>query len=234
MSKTPTADTRASDVYSSVRADILNGVFEPGAHLKTTDLCERYGPVSLTVVRDALTRLAAQRLVTARRNQGFFVSEITAKGIQDLTAIRILNEGRALTLSIERGGFDWESGVVAAHHILRRVEDSFPDRVHGTPESWAEAHRAFHKALISACDVPILLDICDSLLDESELYRRVASRVDTGGRDVTAEHEAIMDAAISGDSETALSLFTVHLERTAATVLLALSADSGLKVPAAH
>lgn len=226
MAKTSTADTLAEEAYSAIRDDILGGRFGPGAHLKAAELRHLYGGVSLTVIREALNRLAAQRLVVARRNQGFFVAEVTAKGIRDLTAIRVLNEGHALRLSIQRGDFDWESRVVAAHHRLKRIPPLDSDERRGTTEAWQRAHRHFHEELISACDVPVLLEICDTLLDGSELYRRVASRVGETDRDVAREHEEIMEAAVAREVDTAVELFEAHVQRTAATVVSALEGEA--------
>lgn len=219
MARTPTSATLGGDVYSSVRRAILSGQFEPGSHLKASELREQFGPVSLSVVREALSRLTAQRLVVARHNQGFFVTDITVEGIEGLTAVRILIEGEALRLSLENGDFDWESRVVGAHHVLSRTPRRSPDDPSSTSEAWAQAHRDFHEALISSCGIPVLSDICDLLLDGSELYRRVASRVGDPDRDVEREHKELMDFAIARDTDKALASFARHLRRTTATVV---------------
>jgi len=56
--------TRTGEVYEALRADILNTQIEPGRRLKIADLSNRFG-VSLSVVREALTRLGEQGLVVA-------------------------------------------------------------------------------------------------------------------------------------------------------------------------
>ncbi|MFC4943184.1 GntR family transcriptional regulator [Pseudonocardia sp. GCM10023141] len=224
MVRTATAESLGADVYAGIRSAILNGDFQPGQRLKALELRGRFGGVSLSVVREALSRLAAERLVVARYNQGFTVAEVTAKGIVDLTSIRCLIEGHALRLSIERGDFEWESAVVAAHHVLRRTPRRSPG-AGGTPEAWAIAHRVFHKALIGACDIPDLLDICNSLMNGSELYRRVAARVSDGTRDVDQEHENLMALAVARKTDEALAAFESHLQCTASQVLTGLELD---------
>jgi DNA-binding GntR family transcriptional regulator len=221
MARTSTSATLGSDVYTNVRNAILSGQLQPGAHLKASELRHTFGPVSSSVVREALSRLTAQRLVVAKHNQGFFVTDVTVEGIRGLTKVRVLVEGNALRLAIENGGFDWESRVVAAHHVLART----PVRGHsgeGTSEAWAAAHREFHESLISACGIPVLLDICDLLLDGSELYRRVASRVGDPGRDVAREHRELMELTIDKRADEAVESFRRHIERTAETVVRAL------------
>lgn len=219
MARTATSATMGNDVYTNVRNAILTGQFEPGAHLKASELRETFGPVSLSVVREALMRLTAQRLVVSRHNQGFFVADVTIDGIRGLTDTRVLVEGHALRLSIENGDFAWESRVVGAHHVLKRTPRRPSGDSTSTSEAWALAHREFHEALISACGTPVLLDMCSLLLDSSELYRRVAARVGDPNRDVAQEHEELLELSISKKTDLAVESFKRHLERTAATVV---------------
>ena len=56
-------------VTSDLRRDIVAGVLEPGAWLKTEELAARYG-VSANPVREALWRLQGEGFVVANPNQG--------------------------------------------------------------------------------------------------------------------------------------------------------------------
>ena len=67
-----TARSRVEDVYHIIRDRILFGVVQPGTRLHLEDLAKEIG-VSLTVVREAVTRLASEELVTASPQQGFRV-----------------------------------------------------------------------------------------------------------------------------------------------------------------
>src|SRR5438270_5864488 len=89
-------------IYACLRADILAGRFEPGQRLRPTELAGING-VSLNVVREALNRLAGERLVRASPQQGFAVVTLTAEDLADLTDVRELVEATALRRSIERG-----------------------------------------------------------------------------------------------------------------------------------
>ena len=83
MRRTERATTLTELVYASVRGDILAGRLGPGERLRLATLTERHG-VSLSVVREALTRLAAQKLVTAEPQLGFAVATMSAAELQDL------------------------------------------------------------------------------------------------------------------------------------------------------
>lgn len=82
-------------------------------------------------------------------------------------------------------------------------------------EEWERRHADFHAALISACDSPITLQFCRSLYDRADRYRRFSLAVETGPRDVSAEHAAIAEAALARDSAAAKRALATHYENTA-------------------
>jgi len=208
--------TRSGEVYEALRADILNSRFEPGSKLKIANLGTRFG-VSLSVVREALTRLGEQGLVVANPQRGFSVIELSINDLDDLTSTRIQIESMAMRDSVAHGGLAWEGQVVAAHHQLERTEVYIdPDRVN--PE-WLDAHRAYHQALVAGGCSPRLRSIANALRDNAELYRMWsrtwAHDVD---RDLAAEHRAIMTAAISADADAAAEALSQHIARTTAAI----------------
>ncbi len=213
MARTATSETLSSHVYAELRRAILDGSYAPGERLKPSELRVRYG-VSVSVVREALSRLAEQRLVRGQHNQGFAVIELTEKGLHELTDLRVLVEGYALRRSIEKGDFAWESQVVGAHHVLARTPARSSTDPDHTTEEWAEAHREFHRALIAACDMPMLLEICSSLFDASELYRRLSAPLTEGKRDVACEHRLISEATLARDADVAVERLSAHFQKT--------------------
>ena len=60
------------DVYEALRSDILFGRRLPSSRLQLNELAEEHG-VSLSVVREAVTRLATEDLVEATPQRGFRV-----------------------------------------------------------------------------------------------------------------------------------------------------------------
>jgi DNA-binding GntR family transcriptional regulator len=214
VARTAVAHTRGGHVYEAIRSAILAGEFIPGQKLKPGELKVQYG-VSLSVVREALARLAEQRLVLSQPNQGFQVVPIGEKELRDLTDLRVMVESFAMRRAIERGDVGWESAIVAAHHTLTAT----PLAYHGSNESWEEAHRRFHFALIQGCDMPIVLDLCSSLFDASRLYRRLSAPLVEGARDIAAEHLQIMEAALARDADVCLARLELHFRTTAKMLL---------------
>ena len=219
MAKRTGSETLAVSVYEQLRSDILNRGFAPGERLKPVELGSRFG-VSLGVMREALSLLAAQNLVRLDRNRGCQVTPLSPEALVNLTAARKITEGAALRLSVEQGGVTWESEVLAAHHLLATRPMFQPTDPTARNEEWAIAHMAFHHKLIDACGNPVLLDICDRLSDAAELYRAwSAAGTQEIHRDVAGEHKALLDAALAHDADHAVMLFEAHLDRTEAIVM---------------
>lgn len=72
-------------VYRSIKAELLRGAYRPGETLEPRLLAERYF-ASVTPIRDALHRLAGERLVEASPHDGFRVPLMTENGLRDLYA----------------------------------------------------------------------------------------------------------------------------------------------------
>ncbi len=208
--------TRASTetVHAQLRAELLAGSHPPGERLKFTPLCERYD-ASVSVVREALTRLAEQGLVVAEPNVGFRVMPLTVADLRDLTRTRIDLESLALRYAVADGDVAWESDLVAAHHRLERTAmtttDDGPARV---ADDWEQAHAAFHAALLAGCGSPRLIAMTDGLRAASELYRRWSAPREPG-RDVAGEHRRILEAALARDADAACAALAEHYQHTA-------------------
>jgi DNA-binding GntR family transcriptional regulator len=211
--------------YACLRADILAGRFAPGQRLRPTELAGING-VSLNVVREALNRLAGERLVRASPQQGFAVVALTAEDLADLTDVRELVEVTALRRSIERGDLAWESELVAAHHRLANTPMTAPDRPGELSDEWMHAHNAFHAATMSGCGSPRMIEMAAALGESAAIYRHWSQLYDHGRRDVAGEHRAIFDATVARDADLACRLHSAHIQRTADIVTTALATDA--------
>ena len=71
-------------------------------------------------------------------------------------------ETMALRDSIKKGDIRWEESVIVAHHRVSRYER--PQKMDcSSVDEWEAQHRRFHLALVSACDMPLLFSMCESL-----------------------------------------------------------------------
>lgn len=215
---------RSNAVFDRLRADLLAGRFAPGSKLKLAVLGKRY-TASLSVVREALSRLAEQDLVVALPQRGFSVVALGPEDLADLTATRIDLETLAARRSVERGDLAWETALVAAHHMLAGTAAVTPEGE--VNEEWISAHRAFHGALIAGCGSRRLQGMATSLRDSAELYRIWSgSLARDHARDIAGEHSALLSLAVGRDADGLATALAAHIQRTT-DVLLRHAAQAG-------
>ena len=211
----------AERAYRALRQAIVRGDFEPGMRLRVEELSRRFS-VSSSPVREALNRLSEQGLVRALENRGFRVAPLTAAGVSDLARVRTLVECEALRDAIVHGTDAWESQAVAAGHALGLAERRLGDQPRTLDDDWAARHRAFHLSLYAGCTSPLLLDMADVLFDNAERYRRWAARWRQTPRHKHDEHQQLLAAAISRDTNRAVELLRTHITHTEQLVSAAL------------
>lgn len=226
-----TVENLTVTAYRSLRAAIISCRLRPGEKLVISDLCKSLG-VSLGAVREALSRLASEGLVTAEPQKGFRVAPISQEELEDLTATRGIIEGHCLERAIAVGDLKWETGIVSALYELSRIPLQDPDNPDRINEPWARAHARYHAALVAACDSPWLLRLREILYAQSERYRQVSVPLDRKNRDVAAEHKAIADAVIARDTVTAKRLLVEHMTTTTRILIEAKVVDLGPRHPA--
>jgi DNA-binding GntR family transcriptional regulator len=210
--------TRSLEVYNQLRSDIMSTRIPPGTRLKVSPLCERFG-ASLSVVREALTRLSEQRLVRSEPQLGFTVTPLDRDGLLDLTDVRVELETLALRWSIERADLAWETSVVAALYLLGKTPMTSTGSEDEISEAWSEAHAAFHAALASGCNSPLLIELRRGPYDAAEIYRRWTQPASHTERDTHQEHTEIAHAAIARDQDLATKLLERHIRRTTEILL---------------
>lgn len=201
-----------------MRDDILAGRLRPGQRLMFPDLCTNYS-ASVGAIREALVSLVAQGLVKAQAHQGYVVTPLSSEDLMGLTSARLAVEPIVLLEAVREGGLDWEGRVVTTHHVMSRTpREAAEDRDHRINDEWAAAHEAFHEALFSGSSNRRLLAIVKSFGEEAALYRRWSVPLETH-RDVAAEHQAIMEAALDRNAELAAERLCDHISYTTRLLL---------------
>jgi DNA-binding GntR family transcriptional regulator len=214
--------------YERLRADLLACRLPPGEKLRIGELCDMLG-VSLSAVREALSRLTAEGLVVAEPQRGFRAAPISEADLRDLTAARIEIETLCLRRALAAGDVTWEERLVAAHHRLSRTAERDPGDPKLVTEAWAEAHRAYHAALVAGCDNAWLLRLRAILYAQSERYRRLSVPLARTERDLAREHRDIVEAALARDADRASALLAAHLSLTSDILL---QTEPGASAPA--
>lgn len=212
MTTKTTKQTRAEAVYDALRGEVLTARVPPATKLKLADYSERFD-VSLSVVREALSRLAEQGLIQANPQRGFSTLPLSVDDLTDLTRARMVIETGALRESIAHGDLAWESEVVAAQHRLAATP-LFDDDGSANLD-FGVVHRAFHIALLAGSGSAHLESIATGLRDRAELYLYWSRHLsDDTGRDIGCEHRRIAELTIARDADQATEALAQHIQRT--------------------
>lgn len=203
-------DAAVNRILARLREDIVSGRLGAAQPLRFRALTEAYG-TSVSSLREALARLAGEKLVLFTPNSGYRVVAATMEDLLDIGCARLEVEVSALRLSIEKGDDDWEARVVASHHKLIRAEERSAREETMENRDWSVRHRDFHMALVSGCGSQWLMDCCEALRIQFDRYRSLI-RVPTDAYPVLiAQHTPLCDAAIARRTAEACDILRDHI-----------------------
>lgn len=201
-----------SQAYHLLKADIISGVCQPGEKLLMSHLKEHY-QIGAGPMREALSQLVSERLVTAINQRGFRVAKMSLEELRDIYDARSNLEVLLVRLAVERGQESWEANILGKAHTLSRV-----DEVNSAEEMlslWDTRHKEFHNAIVEGCGSPKLLEMRTLLFDQAERYRQLWLRETVFSKEALeqkrAEHSEIVDALLKRDADLACELIHQHL-----------------------
>lgn len=180
----------AEHAYVEMRDRIVTLQLPPGTVLREEQLMAEMG-IGRTPLREAVKRLALEKLVEVQPRRGTFVSAVEAADIQNVTEVRAELEGYAAELAAQR--LDPETRA-AAEALLRDVE---------ALAARADQHRLMgvderiHRFTWEAARNPFLTQTLERYFTHSlRIWYLVLDRVPTLGHSVhdqTQLLEAILD-----------------------------------------
>ncbi len=201
--------------YERIRRDIVFGRLRPGQRLTLDKLRPVYG-VGIGTLREILSRLAPDGLVTAEGQRGFQVAPCSADELKELAALRLLIEKSALVKSFGIGDVEWEGRVVAAHYKLARMEaellGSNTSQSGNTSQTqqWKRYDWEFHQALVSACGSRVLMEVHSRIYDRYLRYQMVFGIF--RGAVAADEHKFLLACALRRDVVGAQQILEQHVQ----------------------
>ncbi|SDC45381.1 GntR family transcriptional regulator, partial [Streptomyces prasinopilosus] len=193
-------------VLAALRTALVTGDLRPGAVYSAPVLAERFG-VSATPVREAMQQLALEGAVEVVPNRGFRVVERGDRELAELAEVRALVEipvvlRLARTVPAER----WAELRPLAEATIRAASS-------GCRATYAEADRAFHRAVLALAGNEQLVRIAEDLHRRAQWPLVGAAPGALGRAGLVADahqHTALLDAMIAKDQEAVRSLLEGH------------------------
>lgn len=218
---------RASDrAYATLLDEIQSGLLAPGTVLAETEQATRLG-VSRTPLREALGRLASDRLVTQQSPRVTVVAEIDADEIRQLFDLRRALEEAAARLAADRGDravFDALAADFAETALADDVDGSaLDDELHAADAYYALIARfdaALDDAVANDYLTAALRTVRTHLVRVRRLARTNPARLAASSR----EHRLIAEAIAARDPELAAHATHLHLHHALTSILASLAA----------
>lgn len=197
----PRRERLTDQVYHNLSGMILKLELTAGTPLIEERLAEQMN-VSRTPLREAIQRLAAERLITKVGNRSFAVRTVTAQEFFQSHKVRELLEAEAVELAMGRVSPQTISDLKS--QIQRLAEYETQELMH-----W-DADNAVHLTFAEASGNQVLLETIKQLRITTRLFE-VSQPLLRVKRDA-AEHLAILDAFEDGDVKRARKAMVKHIQ----------------------
>jgi DNA-binding GntR family transcriptional regulator len=196
--------TNHDDVTSSLRRDILEGVYAPGERLVELSLAERYAAGRATI-RSALVELATEGLVDREANRGATVRQLRLD-----EAIQITEARSALESLISAAAA--RNATAGQRDELEMLELQMRDAV--GREDWIEysdLNATLHRRIREISGHDVAGDLVAMLRNRSARHQYRLALMPGRPAESLEQHAAIIRAIVRGDSAGASAAMSAHL-----------------------
>jgi DNA-binding GntR family transcriptional regulator len=200
--KPATRQNLSGSITDSLRDAIFGGLFQPGQRLPEAQLATSL-KVSRAPVREALTFLEQEGLVSRTPSGGTTVSHLSRKDVDEICTLRVPLEALAVQMAIANGTeSDWAS-LTANLKATEKVND---------PGQLAQLDLEFHEVIVRAANHGRLLSSWLNLRSQIRLIMVQRNQADATSREGTVHgHRELFDVIQAGDADRAVTLLKYHL-----------------------
>ncbi len=200
-------------IHAAMREQIIGMEIPPGAALQEKQIALACG-VSRTPVREALLKLADERLVDIFPQYGTFVSRISIPAMRDAMMIRVALERAAVRAAAAAVAQD-----AALIEVLRRLlAEQRAAHDAGLIATFFAADEAFHQAIAEIAGHPNLWRVVRQEKAHVDRCRILTLPVPGRRLFVMSDHSAIIEAIAAGDPDAAEAAMQAHLDQVLPTV----------------
>lgn len=216
----------ATQVFETVKEEIVSGVLAPNAQLSEAELSDRLG-VSRTPVREALIKLAEDGLVRIIPQVGTFVAPISVASVNEAQFIREHLECALIVDAVRN----------MDKAMLRLLEDNLDRQDRAVQDndwdSFYQLDEALHTILARVSGHEKTWRIVQQSKVHMDRVRHVSFRMPDHMAKLAGQHRAIVKAVAGGEAEHAKEALRVHLREIISTIdKLGLTESEGGTVPA--
>ena len=193
----------SQQAYDCIKQKIVSLALPPGEVIDEAALREELD-LGRTPIREALQRLALEKLVVIVPRRGMFVTEIGITDLQQLFEARLVLECMAVRVAAQRGtAVYWQSMETALAHL---ASDDNADN-----ETLIEIDTACHQLIYEAAENKFLKDTLVTMYALSlRLWYYFLPKIGDM-RGAVLEHKHMLKALEAGDGDKASQLMEKHI-----------------------
>jgi len=195
--------SQSEAAYILIRDRILSLALPPGSLVHEAQMREELS-IGRTPIREALQRLAHEKLVRSVPNRGTFVTDVNITDLARITEVRVVLEGHAARLAAERAT---AADRAAIEELLTRISSVELPEQRELMKLDHEIHRSIYRCARNS--------FLESTL---ERYFNLSLRLwflvlDQGVRlrEAVAEHRTMLEAILAGDGDRAEEAMRRHV-----------------------
>ena len=158
-------------------------------------------------MREAVLRLAEERLIDVVPKSGTFVARIPVSVVREALVARRALEEVTVRAATEKAT---ESQLMELRAIIQRQKETAES---GDEAAFHRADDAFHAGLAAAGRLPGIWDMIQQIRVQVERYRRLTLPQPGRMRMVVKEHTAVLDAIARRQPDKAVEKMTLHLNK---------------------
>ncbi len=195
--------------YKTIREKIVSCQYAPGTYLNEEILTEEL-KIGRTPIRDALSRLEQEGLVTIKPKKGITVTGLSLKDVNMIFEIRKLYEPYILK----------NYGNVLPEDKLHEFYCDFSrkgkdDKCFQDCRHFYERDAAFHQMIVDTCPNIYMRQNYASIQTQNERFRFMTGDISESRlADTCSEHVAVIVPCLEKDWDTAVEKLAYHLEES--------------------
>jgi DNA-binding GntR family transcriptional regulator len=206
--RTAPVSTLVERAYDHLLAMLMSLEIAPGRRIAIDTVARQLG-ISQTPIREALSQLEAEKLVSKMPNVGYRASpQMSRDEVRDLYTLRLLIEPYAAARAAEAMTDESIAILAAIDREMSGVEEG--DAL--AYSRFAEADATLHRLIATGSGNRLIAETIERLHAHLHIFRALYRT--NAPKEAAAEHRVIIDALVAHDPRVAEQALRVHLERS--------------------
>jgi len=193
-----------SEIYDSVKDDIINCFYKPEEVIEEKQLTEKYG-VSRTPIREVISMLKQDGWLESNGKKGVCVSKITLKNVKDLFQLRY--EVEPMMLKFAFNHICKDELVVIKNDLTQAIEKNDIKKM-------AKLDDIFHEEIQNSSKNDLAIKVTENIMDQTKRFRYLTHTNEEITLKSAKEHKQLIEAILERDLEKSLKIMKKHIDNS--------------------